>query len=94
MAREGSSGVQPQSAKGLQLPTIVDTSGGWHKESPEALIKLGRQVGRLEVPKSVQRRRLDSDPTHLWMDVGMMRGKRPAACREVKLAVCVQQTQN
>ena len=87
--------MQPQSAQGLQLiPIIVDTFGGWHKESLEALIKLGRQVGRLEVHKSVQRRRLNSDPTHPWMDVGMMRGKRPAACREVKLAVCVQQTRN
>ena len=28
------------------IPIIVDTFGGWHKDSLEALTKLGRQVGR------------------------------------------------
>ena len=59
VAREGSSGVQHSfnlkvrkysercEAEGLQfIPIIVDTFGGWHKDSLEALSKLGRQVGR------------------------------------------------
>ena len=34
-------------AEGLAfVPIIVDTFGGWHKDSLDALNKLGRQVGR------------------------------------------------
>ena len=59
VAREGGSGVQHTfnvkvrkysercEAEGLAfVPMIVDTYGGWHKDSLEALIKLGRQVAR------------------------------------------------
>ena len=59
VAREGDSGVQHTfnvkvrkysercEAEGfIFVPMIVDTYGGWHKESLEVLTKLGRQVAR------------------------------------------------
>ena len=59
VARDGNCGVQHSfntkvrkysercEAEGLAfVPIIVDTFGGWHKDSLDALNKLGRQVGR------------------------------------------------
>ena len=59
VARDGESGVQHSfnikmgkysdrcEAEGIEfIPLIVDTFGGWHKESLEVVSKLGRQVSR------------------------------------------------
>ena len=59
VARDGDSGVQHSfnikmgkysdrcEAEGIEfIPLIVDTFGGWHKESLEVVSKLGRQVSR------------------------------------------------
>ena len=59
VARDGDSGVKHSfnlkvrkygdrcEAEGfIFIPMIVDTFGGWHKESLDVVTKLGRQVGR------------------------------------------------
>ena len=54
----GSQGACRCEAEGiLFIPLIVDTFGGWHKDSLEVVSKLGRQVSRQEEEMNVRQLR-------------------------------------